>query len=195
MAVLPSEDQICENLRHWYAGATDHEKSEGTYWYPNANYIARKQSGLFGLTLEQTAGVIAVLSPRNHWTQNVLDAYEVLEFGAEAVVRTFTSNLEKALRIIAGDLSYVKGNKVIAFWHCILGSDDNVVVDSWAVRAAIGDLYVKSRDTGITDAQYETIANCYVKVARELGLAPSVLQAIVWVSVRNIVTAPLLRLF
>lgn len=64
-------------LRIWEA-ATPEDVSAGLSWYRTASAEASKLASKFQVSLAQTAGVIAALSPGREWERNLLDAEEFL---------------------------------------------------------------------------------------------------------------------
>lgn len=63
-----------ENLRAWRETATADDITAGRDWYPLARRVARDMSRHHGVSLDVAAGVIAVLSPRCAWSENLAAA-------------------------------------------------------------------------------------------------------------------------
>lgn len=188
------------SVNKWYHEATVKEIAEGLDWYPTAHNWCEHTASEYNVTFYQVAGIVAALSPRNYWDQNLTDARQVLELGADAKPRTFRANLEKALRILSceGDYDSVlenlgSGPKVRAFYKCIVNPDDEheVCVDSWAKRVHLDQPY--SKKVQVRDKEYSEIAEEYRQVADQAGLLPQQVQAICWVAIRNVVYYPLWR--
>lgn len=172
---------ITKRLLAIFDSATDLQKKNGNAWYVEAYTYAFTLCGS-DFTVEQTAGVIAVLSPNTAWNANKLLAKRVIDafrdgIPAEDSRGGLGANVRKAYRILDGDLSAVSGPKVTAFYNNILGCPDHVTVDIWATRAAVG------RDVPGTD--HVRIVKAYRNAAKLRGLTPRDFQAVVWVTVRN----------
>lgn len=89
----------------------------------------------------------------------------------------YRSNVLKAWRILAGDHG-PRGPKVSRFALNLAGDDSPVTVDRWAARAA-----------GLPDgggrAWYRQVEAAYRQVAARIGRPPSLVQAALWVAVRD----------
>lgn len=69
-----------ENLRGLIERARESGAyEEGLHWYQNAHDTAQGFADKYGVTIEQAAGVIAVLSPDTRWGRNVAEADRLLE--------------------------------------------------------------------------------------------------------------------
>jgi len=97
-----------ENITSWLEAAGPDEIERGRSWYAIARGTAEKLAEDFGLSLEQSAGVIAALSPQMHWNDNVRGAricMETYAAGGSPVdtvgVTAYHENIVKAWRIMA----------------------------------------------------------------------------------------------
>ena len=163
-----------------FDSATPDQAAEGRAWYPVTGQLAE----IIGAGDQDAgAGVIAALSLRTPWEQNVRQARQ-LAAGAE--VRTLTMNLDRARMILAGDpwqTVLPEGSKTWNFAHNILGHDDHVTVDVWMVRAAVGAWDVSRIKLDRHDA-YATMAEAVRQAAAARNVSPAVMQATVWVVTR-----------
>jgi hypothetical protein len=73
----------------------------------------------------------------------------------------------------------LRADKTNAFARAIAGDDNAVVVDVWMTRAAGLD-----RDAP-TAVQYREISSAVRSLAREWGVSPRTMQALVWIMVRG----------
>lgn len=182
------------------------EIQEGQQWYQRAADITAKISGKFGISLAQAAGVIAALSPQNPWERNIRDAYNICEAftidGKAAALNvkcgTFNSNKAKAIAILESDglihkvAGILNGQKVVAFFYCIIGDPEAVCVDGHAYSIWLGERVSTSDTPKITPKLYERIAQDYResthKINSILGSSylPATVQAITWVVHRNL---------
>jgi hypothetical protein len=140
--VKASEEAIAA-ARLWYQTAQDNAKRiQKTYnkKYPEAN-----------LTLLEVAGVIAAVSPRQRWDQNlisaekVIDAYLGRKTASLANLKDETGaglreNVEIALKILDthADPDVMSGLKRKSFWNNLMdpqGNDFDVTIDGWMASA------------------------------------------------------------
>lgn len=177
-------------LRAW-SQATDAELANGRLWYADAYAIAASLASNRCIPDRCAAGVIAALSPRVAWTDNIEAARRLLD-GITPIGLAFGRNIAKAQAILAhpdGDpLDVLRGPKTRAFYVCILqagryvyGGPDPVVVDGHAANLAWGRLH--KSDTGLDLAKrqrYERIAACYRRAAAQLCERVADVQAVTW---------------
>ena len=181
----PSSERI---LEHYTPERAAEYAARG--WYTLARLEARRLARKHGTTLRVAAGVIAAVSPMNVWSGNILAAERILAAAARGDRRApragLSANVAKAWRIArAGErpLDVLSGPKVRAFYRNILGDLSAVTVDRWAARAAgVPDSYPG------TAAGYARCEEAYREAALKVGLAPAILQAVVWCNIRGKVT-------
>lgn len=178
-----------EHIVDWYRRATAEDLAEGLDWYDRAAQLAEALAAGTPFTREQTAGVVAALSPRVSWPVNVAGATAMVRAAAQGsrqpTVAGFQANRDKAWRILMRDdldpLDTLGGPKVTAFYASILGNRDRPVIDVWAARAA--DPGQPNRS--LTPHQYDEYADAYREAAQLLGTDPRTVQAAVWVAIRK----------
>lgn len=94
-----------ENIRAWRESASADDIAAGRDWYPLARRVARDMSRHYGVSLDVAAGVIAALSPRCGWSENLAAADTVLRAYANgepmptALPGVYGENVRKAWRI------------------------------------------------------------------------------------------------
>ena len=176
------------NIRKAWRRATAADLEQGLQWYDDA--LQRTQAAAPLHTAEHAAGIVAALSPMTGWSTNLLNAEKLASLhGAGEPMPTsgygFRRNTVKAWRILCGEhpLVVLNGPKVTAFYHNILGSDEHVTVDRWAIRIAYGD---PAGPTTVGQREYDTIAAAFQAVADELGVPARHLQAATWVYYRRV---------
>ncbi|SRR6266704_448242 len=178
------------NIRKAWNRATAADLEQGLQWYDDA--LQRTQEIATGrpLTMEAAAGIVAALSPMTGWSTNLENAERIIVLhtaGKPMPTRGFgfRKNTAKAWRILDGEhpLKVLGGPKVTAFYHNILGSDEFVTVDRWAIRIAYGTPDAK---TTVGKREYEAIAQAFRYVAAELGIPGRHLQAATWVYYRRV---------
>jgi hypothetical protein len=171
-----------------YRSATEEQVLAGEGWYEAARTEAKRLAKLYSVSYRCAAGVIAVLSPRQKWPQNKLDAAAILRAatsGSEIKpkVSAYGRNRDKAWRIAKGEApsTVLGGPKVNAFYRNICGDYNGVTVDVWAARVA--EPY--NHTFAGRQVQYDAIAEAYTMAAMELGTFPAFVQAVCWVTVRK----------
>jgi len=173
-------------IRHNAERASSEVWAEGTAWYRTAHGTAADFAARYGTSVDTAARVIAVLSPRKRWAENVeaariiLSAYADGQTSRPEVAGIFRANLDKAWRIVNGDPDALSGPKVTRFYQNIMGTEHEVTLDVWAMRGAGSDLIAPNGPN-----MYAAIAEAYCIVAAEWGVSPSALQAVVWTVVRG----------
>lgn len=180
----------------WHDRASDAQREAGATWYDDARRFAGQLAASSGYSIEQVAGTVAVLSPQATWTSNMqaaIDAVALHAAGDRPDVLPgysgYRANVAKAWQVLDGDMSAVRGPKVSAFHAAIVGDLSHVTVDVWAIRAA------RSKDRNLALAwldveqdgtvEKRAIGEAYRRAAALRGITPSVMQAIVWVTVRE----------
>lgn len=159
----------------------------GLTWYPEALSFCASAAKLFGLEINQVAGIVAALSPLQSWRRNKIVALEFLErysMGADLAGLSQTgNNLIKAARIYNGEnpLDVLGGLKVRSFYRNIMLDDSSVTIDRHAASIALdGANLCPSGDMRLTSKLYAQIEQAYIECAELLGYKPYTLQAIVW---------------
>jgi hypothetical protein len=171
-----------------YLSASQEQREQGESWYETARTTAKDLAREFGVSYRCAAGVIAVLSPRQRWPQNKLDARAILSASSQGSriipkCSAYGVNARKAWCIANGEspVKVLGGPKVNAFYRNICGDYNGVTVDVWAARVA--EPY--NRSFHGRDKDYKVIADAYTNVALELGTWPAFVQAVCWVTVRK----------
>lgn len=183
MAATPSTRNITKIFRQ----TTTDDRIDGLSWYATAREVA---ATLDPADPARGAAVLAVLSPRTSWPQNVKlaqDAYAGRKVGA------LGANVRKAQRILDGEdpADVVTGDKVRAFWLTIVDPSDPraVVVDRHAFDVAcdeVTDDATRGRYLGRV-GKYAELADLYRRAAKiiskETGQSwtPAAVQATTWV--------------
>ncbi len=108
---------------------------------------------------------------------------------------TYGKMKDKAIRILEGNISDIetilKGQKITAFYRCIMGSQDTVCVDGHAYCIWFGDRMVLSDVPNIGKKMYAEITSDYVEAARILTESGNPItcyevQAVTWVAWRRL---------
>ena len=167
------------------------EHDNAKYWYQEAHHEAMKLCRQHNITLNIAAQVIATLSPAVSWQQNLKDANNLIagfNKGIQNLIRvsTYKANKRKAIAILYGDKTLEpSAMKTYAFYTNILtaGNNNNVTVDRHAYKAL--NNIAKGGSIKPTKAEYEELEIAYQILAREYGLTPPQMQAVVWVAYKK----------
>lgn len=160
--------------------ATQSDIESGARWYDEAGQLAASLAR--DASIEQTASVIAALSPRTSWSRNVAGAVALINEGPTAARRVgcMTRNVETARQARRDGFAALNGPKTNAFARNIAGDREAVTVDVWAMRVVSLNEDLLSRK-----GAYDAVAHAYRLAARRRGVDPATMQATTWIVARN----------
>lgn len=189
---------LTRNIVDWCEAATADQVAEGRVWYAYAQDLAKQVTVNLrskGLTVDfrTVAAIVAVTSNNMPWERQL----RVTEPLVEALLRgqdakklglgILFGTIDKAERIINGDMSALSGPKVTVFYLNIIGIYDKVTVDRHAVRCAV-NAYTDENETGRwvrPDSRRRFMMEAaYYLAARSLSGDPATVQAIAWTAYR-----------
>lgn len=154
---------------------------EGLYWYAEAYDKCEALAKEYGLSLEQSIAIVAVLSPKCPWDKNIFNAIVVIT--GQGTPTALGPNIKKAQRILNGEppLNVLGGNKVRSFYSNILnrGFDSSVTIDTHILRAVGRPSFTPK--PGV----YNQIVEAFQTVSKWVGYSPAQVQAVVWCYVRE----------
>lgn len=192
-----SDKPSVSNVLAVYNAATATDIREGLTWYLDAHNYARilagGNSGQFGFEtkVSRAAGIIAALSPLNHWENNKRKAAQLYSQNGDGTGVGLKANVSKAVAIYNGGdpLDILGGDKVRAFYLTILDptGDHAPVIDRHAFDIAVGER-TDERRRGILGRKgvYDSFADVYREAAIISGIGAAQMQAVTWVAWRNI---------
>lgn len=163
-----------ETYRTLSRDITKEENDRIVAWYKQANEHARSLSNMRNWTIEQSASVISAFSPRVQWERNIQLAFAYATGGE---VRCLRNSIRNAQHATGYGFDALRGLKTNAFARNISGDLDAVTIDVWMLRPF-----------GLKQANktnYRTLAEAVRVVAREVGMTPADLQALIWVRLRG----------
>lgn len=182
------------NVLAVHDNAFPHHVEFGMTWYDIAHNEAR---ALGGKRYMRAAGVIAALSPMNHWTNNIAKARMLYANDGNVIIAAdgsngygLSKNVAKAVRIYRGEDAFdvLGGDKVRAFWQTIVDprADTIPVIDRHAFDITIGEQTSEKRRGALSRKNYyAAFAGAYRIAAKARGISPSQIQAITWVAWRE----------
>lgn len=175
------------NILRVYDQATAEEIRQGLEWYSNAS----NEAALLHPDQRIASAIVAALSPGLRWERNIEAARRVIgrEDLAGLGVRWY-DGVRKAERILSGEnpATVLKGNKVRAFWQCILSPINklHVCIDGHAYAIWRGKRFTLDEVPQLSDRMYNGIAADYTEAASVAGILPLQMQAITWVVWRRL---------
>ena len=190
---------MVRNLTTILESATAEQWSAGLAWYARFQALAADLAERHGVTVDEAAGVLAIVSPRVTVGTSVAIADDILgawvaggQTAAASVGGGLGERIDAAARWLAGDARPLaldadgrlsSSRKVRSFYRNIMGDPDAVTVDVWATRAAGATIEQPS------GGGYVLVAEAYRTVARRFGVSPRDVQAVVWCAVRSDIDA------
>ena len=202
-----SSDAARANLQKYFDDAEigDDGKKKGWDWYNREHDHIEKAARAPGVNTspEKFAGMVAALSPRMKWEQNIPAAQRAARLSSDhpeiedmsEFVATMDkpgmlrANLMKAIRIHRGeDIPTVLGNKKTYNFHHNLvdpdGTGDMVTIDVWMQRALLGGRNPTGKEEKyLSKPGYEWGADIVRQIAHDLDYTPQQVQAIIWTEV------------
>jgi hypothetical protein len=179
-----STRSVADRIVKVWQEATPADVEAGARWYPMASAFIDILAARTGLSREHVAAVVAHLSPRTSWKRNLEGATALLTTGEAP--GCIGANIDRARNALASSapLKTFNGPKTRAFVHNLLGDEECVTVDVWAVRIALGDRGDAEQllaRVGI----YAALEYAYQLAARRVGVSPTTVQATTWVVARG----------
>lgn len=191
---LPVQGKMVENILSVWESANERDVTNGTSWYENTLMLCTELAKMFDYPAVNVVGAYAVISPALDKEQNdkaimkMLPVHKAgLDFEQWCKVGTYGKrNRLKAYKCLSGDLSYVRGEKVTAFFNNILGLPQRPTVDRWAVRVALLNPTLGGDKIAVGSKKvYNSIAGAYIEAAEVKQVTPAVMQAVTWETYRN----------
>jgi hypothetical protein len=183
----PATSVMTENIVRAFTYTTAEDRTSGKTWYDSARTLAHT---LDPANPRRAAAVIAVLSPRRSWPQNVKLAQDAY---AGVPLHTLGDHVRKVARLMAGETpeDVVSGPKVTSFFRNIIGDDVEaaVTVDRHAIDVATDAINTDAVRNGILSrkGEYNRVVAAYLAAAAVISARTgehwtgSQVQAVVWV--------------
>src|SRR3990170_2538974 len=102
-----------QNLTDVFNLATKEEIAKGLTWYNDASFHCFNLSSKYNIPIERVIGIVAALSPRCPWRENVIQANNFIQTRGRSKTTTYLSNKKKALAIFRGSnpVNILNGHK------------------------------------------------------------------------------------
>jgi hypothetical protein len=186
-----SRRQVVKNILYTWEQATERNREDGARWYLINQQACEEMANGTGVSLETAAAVVAHLSPRMHWSRNLIAAHQMLH-DTPVTGGVMGRSIEGARRAIVAyqngedPFATLTGPKVSNFAQNLIGNTDAVTVDVWAARVALPDFERAELDRAMGLAGiYAALSECYRTAADKVGVSPSTMQATTWIVARN----------
>ncbi len=156
------------------------------YWYATYSKLILDYAAPTSLTPQQAVAIFAVLSPRLRIALNWKMYCAVLDGTDVWTLPVFDSCKHKLAGILGcpDDIfSYLTGVKVNAFYWNLMGDENMVTVDTWAIACMLGGRLPE--DASFSGTWYVYIADRYRDAALLLGIAPRRVQELCWMQFRH----------
>lgn len=108
-------DHMVTNLLWLHDNFAPELRERATHWYPGGNMILNHWAGQYGVTLPQTAGITAVLSPQRDWFMNMSQTERVLDVWTQHRQSAWTPEMQSTFNRI-----YPKSNKKYQLMHQVV---------------------------------------------------------------------------
>lgn len=183
-----------QNLEDVLNLSTDRERFEGTFWYVEAAKFSEALADRCGLNKDIVVGIIAALSPRCPWKENVIEARDLIRSRGKSKTITYKSNKKKALAILRGVArpeDILNGHKVRAFFFNISDPENSteVCIDThmiccWFNKSDLGKAFLNTvfHPRGSRRNTIQEIKEAIISLAHKYHLRPLQIQAIIWIT-------------
>jgi hypothetical protein len=160
-------------------------------WYKRAHEWCKAQAKESNLSLAAVVGIVSAVSPLKQWELNKRIAVNYISNGTSGHTK---NQMDKARKILALKsptdeqvTNILRGPKTTNFYLNIMhyGDSSHLTVDRQAIQVALGRI-VSDKEMSMTEPQYNWFKECYIYTANILGMRPSMLQSITWLTWRKI---------
>lgn len=190
-------DKGYQNLTDILSLATEEEKAQGITWYNDAALHCFNLSLKYDISIERVIGIVAALSPRCPWKENVIQAERFIDTKGKSRVTTYLPNKKKALAIFKGNhpLNVLNGHKVRAFYNNITDpiNSRSVCIDShmiscWFNKTDLSRSFLNAifHPRGSKRIVIEQIRQAIINLSDLYHLKPLQVQAIIWLAWKRI---------
>ena len=135
--------------------------------------------------INKTIGIIAAVSPKKAWERNKILALQIIRGKRSGTFNFLIKKCELILRSDGADAEIIKilnGKKIVSFYRNIKQQSNVVTIDRHATAIALN---LEQCNFTISNSVYDKLSDCYISVASEFNINPSLLQSITWAQFRN----------
>lgn len=186
-------EELHSNILTVFNLSTEEQITDGLKWYADARSECERISQESNIPFITVCSIMAALSPMSPWEKNKLDCQALCMGNEEHRFVTFGANVAKARRLLSMAcyneiVTELNGQKITAFFDNIYNPEsDTVTIDSHMVSIASGIRLSKKDRPNVTKTLYLTIEDGVRSIADKFKLRPYELQAILWVTWRELV--------
>jgi thermostable 8-oxoguanine DNA glycosylase len=184
--------QQVNRIRKIYNQSTIEEIENGLTWYDDARAFCENNAKLFNIDVFIVAQLTSLFSPKKEWKQNKAEVVRFLKMKLKNIVPikgffVTRATMREAENILLSGATIPEHRiKTFSFAHNISYQDSKMVtIDRHAIKICFGKF--DSKEILITAKRYKEAQKAHEILADELGIMPSQLQAIVWVTYKRLV--------
>jgi len=187
---------IKTNLELLFNAASTAELAEGLAWYYNQHHILQALAVKYHVPITAVCGACAAISPGLPWFRNLQDTETLLSNPDNVIVGVYGKlNQQKALAILSGknplDILGLNSNypKVLSFYLNLAYPDKDlaVTIDRHMKCAAFNITEERDKNAPVRIVEYREISAAVREIAEDNRLLPHQVQAIIWVTWRNLI--------
>jgi hypothetical protein len=171
-----------QNIIQVYNQATPEEKDYWGKWYHNAKSDVEELARQFNLPFPVVAGIVAVLSPGNKWSMNLLATLKLLQ--GQTKINAYPRQVQRAQRILeTGDTGLVSGPKVTVFFNSLMNPklvEKDMVLDGHAINIWRGEKVSLKGLSSPNSKERAQMIQDYQTAAEQLGVPVQAVQAVTW---------------
>lgn len=187
-----TKNKAIKNILFVWNQCTEQDK---IHWYEEANKFALLLTKESHLTIQQTCGIIAALSPLKQWNENKrIAALLTQDINTKGIHTPLCTNKARKIANLSSFEAdneeiinnILKGQKIKAFFHNILHPNYsiNVTIDRHALSIAVGKK-LTGRNMKMSEKEYNFYVSAYKETAKKLNISPVLLQSATWNRWRN----------
>jgi hypothetical protein len=151
-------------------------------WYRDAKQFIES---IYGENADLFTALLAATSPQVYvsinWNMATRIYHEYMAGKQPLMIGCMSCHRANVLRALAGET--LRGDKVLNFYHNLRGDMDAVTIDTWMLR--LFKWFERGTKRIPTHRQYERLAKRFALVAKNIGVKPAELQAMLWVKYRE----------
>lgn len=162
---MPTVEECTANILNIVSSCTESEIQAWRTWYQEEHQWVVNLSNETGYPITIVAHVAAAMSPRVRWSLAKTATEDLLH--DKVITVGLVANRTKAIACKSGKLDALRGPKVIPFAELLVNPylTDRVVIDSWAIQVALGELPTSLNTYASNPARLKTFRQAYQTAA------------------------------